>query len=136
MSEALYMRFADAFNERAYDRLDEVMVEDFVDHHPGLVDVTSLAVYKRNLAAVIDALEMRATPEDVAASGDRVYTRIRLTGRHVGRFLGLEPTGNEVVWYTHEIWRVRDGMFTERWAVDDLLSLVAQLGMRVPGWGD
>jgi predicted ester cyclase len=136
MSEALYLRFAHAFNERAYDQLDEVMVEKFVDHHPGIVDVTSLAVYKKNLAAVIDALEMKATPEDVVASGDRVFTRIKLTGRHVGRFLGLEPTGREVVWYTHEIWRVVDGKFTERWAVDDLLSLVGQLGVPVPGWGD
>jgi predicted ester cyclase len=136
MSEALYMRFCDAFNERAYDQLDEVMVENFVDYHPGLVDVTSLAVYKKNLAAVIDALEMKATPEEVVAAGDKVYTRIKLTGRHVGRFLGLDPTGNDVAWYTHEIWRFADGKFTERWAVDDLLSLVSQLGFKTPGWGD
>jgi len=65
-----------------------------------------------------------------------VYTLIKLTGRHVGRFLGLEPTGNNVLWYTHEIWRFVDGRFTERWAVDDLLSLVSQLGFKTPGWGD
>jgi predicted ester cyclase len=136
MSEELYLRFADAFNSRAYDQLDDVMVDDFIDHHPGLVDVTSLAVYKKNLAAVIDALEMKATPEEVVAAKDRVFTRIKLTGRHVGTFLGLAPTGNELIWYTHESWRVENGKFVERWAVDDLLSLVGQLGAPVPGWDD
>jgi predicted ester cyclase len=136
MSEELYLRFADAFNSRAYDLLDDVMVSDFVDHHPGLVDVTSLAVYKKNLAAVIDALEMVATPEEVVAAKDRVFTRIKLTGRHVGKFLGLAPTGRRLEWYTHETWRVEDGKFVERWAVDDLLSLVGQLGAPVPGWDD
>jgi len=134
MSRELYLRFADAFNRRAYDQLGEVMADDFVDHHPGLVDVTSLAVYAKNLAAVIDALEMTATPEDVVAVDDKVFTRIRLGGRHVGKFLGIAPTGNEVGWYTHELWRVADGKFVERWAVDDLLSLVGQLGVPLPGW--
>jgi len=136
MSEELYLRFADAFNNRDYDLLDDVMVSDFIDHHPGLVDVTSLAVYKKNLAAVIDALEMIATPEEIVAAGDKVFTRIKLTGRHVGKFLGLAPTGKQLLWYTHESWRVADGKFVERWAVDDLLSLVGQLGAPVPGWDD
>jgi len=65
------MRFCDAFNDRAYDQLDQVMVENFVDYHPGLVDVTSLAAYKKNLAAVIDALEMKATPEEVVVPATR-----------------------------------------------------------------
>jgi len=135
MSDAeLYHRFAEHFNNRAYDRLGEVMAEDFTDHHPGLVDVASLDVYRKNLAAVIDALEMTAHPEEVTAAGDRVYTRIRLTGRHTGTFLGLAPTGAALDWYTHEIWRVADGRFVERWAVDDLLTLLAQTGYPLPGW--
>jgi predicted ester cyclase len=135
-NEKLYLKFADIFNRRDYDQLDEVMVADFVDHHPGLVDVTSLAVYRKNLAGVIDALEMVATPEDVVGAGDKVFTRILLTGRHVGDFLGQAATGNELRWYTHELWRVADGRFVERWAVDDLLTLVGQLGVPLPSWGD
>ncbi|MFC0547843.1 ester cyclase [Kutzneria chonburiensis] len=135
-NEKLYLKFADIFNRRDYDQLDEVMVADFVDHHPGLVDVTSLEVYRKNLAGVIDALEMVATPEDVVGAGDQVFTRILLTGKHVGDFLGQAPTGNELRWYTHELWRVEDGRFVERWAVDDLLTLVGQLGVPLPSWGD
>jgi predicted ester cyclase len=135
-NELLYRRFADAFNSRSYDQLDEVMTQDFIDHHPGLVDVTSLAVYKRNVAAVIDALDMRATPEEIVGVGDKVFTRIRLTGRHVGAFLNVAPTGKPVDWYTHELWRVENGKFVERWAVDDLLSLLGQIGLPLPTWAD
>ena len=133
---ALYMRFADYFNHRDYDRLDEVMNQQFLDHHPGLVDVADLDIYKRNLKAVIDATEMIAHPEDVVQAGDKVFTRVKLTGRHVGRFLGVEPTGHAVEWYTNELWRVEDGKLVERWAVDDLFGLVAQMGVDLPSWED
>lgn len=134
MSRQLYMEFADVFNRRAYDQLGDVLADGFVDHHPGLVDVTGLAPYRKNLAAVIDALEMVASPEVVVAVDDKVFTRIRLSGRHVGTFLGLGPTGNAVSWYTHELWRTAGGRFVERWAVDDLLTLLGQMGVPLPGW--
>lgn len=133
---ALYMRFADCFNQRDYAKLDEVMAQAFLDHHPGLVDVADLDVYRRNLKAVIDATEMIAHPEEVVQAGDKVFTRVKLTGRHVGRFLGVEPTGNAVEWYTNELWRVADGKLVERWAVDDLFGLVAQMGVELPRWED
>lgn len=133
---ALYQQFLNAFNERDLDAMDAIMVVDFTDHHPGLVDVTSLDVYKRNLQFVFETLEMRGDAEEVAPFGDRVFTRIRLSGRHVGPFFGLEPTGRSVTWYTHEIWRHVAGRFVERWAVDDLFSLMAQLGVSLPQWQD
>ena len=80
----LYLAFAEIFNARAYDRLGEVLTPDFTDHHPGLVDVAGLAEYRRNLAFVVEALDMRAEPRDVASAGEMVYTRVKLTGRHVG----------------------------------------------------
>lgn len=135
-SAKLYLRFADIFNARDYDRLGEVLAADFTDHHPGLVDVTSLEIYRRNLAAVVAALDMRAEPEQVLVTEDMVSTRIRLTGRHVGPFLGLEPTGADLDWYTHEIWRLEGDRFVERWAVDDLTGLLGQTGFPLPTWSD
>jgi predicted ester cyclase len=132
----LYLRFADLFNARDYAGLAAVLAPGFTDHHPGLVDVAGLEVYRRNLAAVVEALDMRAEPEQLLASGVVVSTRIRLTGRHVGPFLGLEPSGRPLDWYTHEIWRREGERFVERWAVDDLLSMLGQTGFPVPGWVD
>ncbi len=84
--ERLYLQFADILNRRDYDQLDQVMVQNFIDHHPGLVDVTSLADYRKNVAAVTEALDMTVTAEDVVAAQDKVFTRIKLSGRHVGNF--------------------------------------------------
>jgi len=134
--EAIYRRFADIFNSRDYDALDTVMVADFLDHHPGLVDVTELSTYKRNLAAVINATEMKAHIDDIVAAGDKVFTRITLTGRHVGDFLGVPASGNPLEWVTHELWRAKDGRMVERWAVDDLLTLLHQMGVKLPLWSD
>lgn len=130
----LYLRFAELFNARDYDRLGEVLAPDFTDHHPGLVDVHGREEYRRNLAAVIGALDMRAEPEHVLEHDGVVSTRIRLTGTHRGSFLGLEPTGAALDWYTHEIWRAEDGRFAERWALDDLVGLFGQLGVALPAW--
>ena len=95
-----------------------------------------MAVYKKNVAAVTDALDMRAVPEEIVGVDDKVFTRIRLTGRRAGYFLGVPPTGNPVEWYTHELWRVENGKFVERWAVDDLVSLLGQIGVPLPQWAD
>jgi predicted ester cyclase len=133
----LYLRFAEFFNARDYEGLGSVLAHDFTDHHPGLVDVTGLETYRRNLAAVIEALDMHAEPEQLLGSGGAMLsTRIRLTGRHVGTFLGLEPTGRPLEWYTHEIWHRRGRRFVERWAVDDLLGMLAQTGFPTPVWVD
>ena len=132
----LYLAFAEIFNARAYDRLGEVLTPDFTDHHPGLVDVAGLDEYRRNLAVVVEALDRRAEPHDVASAGDMVYTRVMLTGQHVGTFLGLESTGTGLSWYTHEIWRVDGDRFRERWAVDDLHGLLGQIGYPLPTWTD
>jgi predicted ester cyclase len=134
--EALYRRFADIFNRREYDALDSVMSANFVDHHPGLVDVTQLDIYKRNLASVINATEMIARIDDIVATGDKAFTRITLTGRHVKEFLGVPPTGNRLEWVTHELWRAEHGLMVERWAVDDLLTLLHQMGVAMPLWSD
>lgn len=132
----LYDAFARILHAREFAALGSVLAQDFVDHHSGLVDVPGLEVYRRNLAAVTTALDMRAEPESVVGAGDLVFTRVRLTGRHVGTFLGLAPTGAALCWYTHELWRTRQGRFVERWAVDDLLTLVRQTGFPLPAWTD
>ncbi|RKH12584.1 hypothetical protein D7V97_08075 [Corallococcus sp. CA053C] len=131
----LQARVVEAINHRDYDALDEALSQDFVDHHPGLVDVTSLAVYKRNLAFVNDSLQMKATVEHVVEAGDMLFTHVKLTGKHVGPFFGIEPTGNALAWYTNELWRMKDGKLVERWAVDDLVSVFSQMGVPMPSWG-
>jgi predicted ester cyclase len=120
-------------NDRDYALLERIMAPDFLDHHPGIGDdVTSRDTYLQTLQYVHETLDMSAKVDVSFTAGDRVVTRVTLSGRHVGPFLGIAPTGRQVEWVTMEVYRVEDEQIRERWAVDDLLGLVAQLGVEVP----
>lgn len=123
---ALYSRFLSALNTADYDEIAEVIAVDFEDHHPGF-EVHGLDDYLTALRAAHDDLQLEGNLVEALAIDDKVVTRCRLTGRHVGPAFGFPPTGGEVAWTTTEIWRVADGKLVERWAEDDLLGLRGQL---------
>lgn len=127
----LYLRFLKAMNSPDYDKLDQIFDASFVDHHPGF-DLNSFDDYKNALKAAHQAVNIQAILDEIMAFGDKVITRATLTGKHVDLFLGIPPTGKEVIWTTTEIWRIDQGQFVERWAQDDLLGLVRQLGTSLP----
>lgn len=125
---ALYQRFLKALNDANYDELAEVIDSLFADHHPGF-EIDGIKSY---LDAVRDAhttLKINCEPEEVIAVNDKVITRVRLTGEHVGTVLGVPATGRRVSWTTTEIWRIANGRLVERWAQDDLLGLREQLSV-------
>jgi predicted ester cyclase len=123
---AVYRRFLDAFNAARYDEVAEVIAADFVDHHAGF-DINGLASYLEALKNAHTTLRIHGEIEQILEDGDRVTTRVRLTGKHVGTVLGVPATGRDVAWDTTEIWRVSDGVLVERWATDDLLGLREQI---------
>src|SRR5512135_1872121 len=127
-SAELYQRFLEALNTGNYGRMDQLIAPDFVDHHPGF-DINGLDSYKAALSEARESLQLQAEAEDILQTDDKVITRVRLTGTHVGTFMGIPRTGRRVTWGTIEMWRVSGGRFAERWAQDDLLGLREQLSM-------
>jgi predicted ester cyclase len=67
--------------------------------------------------------------EDEICEGDKVVARVTMHGRHVGEFLGKEPTGKEFATKQIHIWRVVDGKVIEHWSVRDDLGQALQLGL-------
>ncbi|MEU5385064.1 ester cyclase [Kitasatospora cineracea] len=122
----LYRRFLDALNRNDPDGIAAVIDPAFRDHHPGF-DISSLESYQQALKAAHDALDLRGELQEAFTAGDRVVTRVKLTGTHRGELLGIPATGRPVEWTTTEIWRAEDGLLAERWAQDDLLGLKEQL---------
>ncbi|WFE62843.1 ester cyclase [Micromonospora sp. WMMD714] len=122
----LYRTFLQAFNDADYDTVRSVIAPGFVDHHPGF-EITSQDTYLEALVEAHKTLAIHGELLDIIDSGDKVVTRVRLHGVHQGPVLGVEATGRQAQWETTEIWQVADGVFTERWATDDLLGLKAQL---------
>jgi predicted ester cyclase len=126
-NSALYGRFLDTFNRGDLAAVAELIAPDFEDHHPGF-DISGRDSYLTALRDARETLRIRGELLEALETGDKLTTRVRLSGKHVGPVLGVEATGRDVTWDTNEIWRVRGDVFAERWAVDDLLGLRRQIG--------
>ena len=123
----LYQRFLAAFNAGDNEDIARVIAIDFEDHHPGF-EINGIESYLQALRDIQLSLAINGTLEEIHPVGDdRVLTRVRLTGKHIGTVLDIPATGKAVEWTTTEIWRADNGVLTERWAQDDLLGLRAQL---------
>jgi hypothetical protein len=76
--------------------------------------------------------DFSVTNEEVIASGDKVVVRSTARGTHTGTFVGIPPTGKQVAFAAIDIHRVVDGQIAEIWHVEELLSLLIQIGVVTP----
>lgn len=68
------------------------------------------------------------TVEDVAVSGDLVWTRNRARGINTGAVMGNAPTGKAVETDVIDICRFEGGQVVEHWGIADQLGLMIQVG--------
>ena len=72
---------------------------------------------------------MRFEISDLICEDDKVVARVTVRGKHVGEFLGKQPTGKEYAVEHIHIYRIADGMLIEHWSVRDDLGQSMQLGL-------
>ena len=108
--------------------LDELTSDDFVDHSvpPGLPpgrDGTKqlLTMY---FAAFSD---LQATIDDMVAEGDKVVVRGTVRATHQGEFMGIPPSGKQMMFTGIHIFRIAEGKIAEHWLEVDMLGLLQQL---------
>jgi predicted ester cyclase len=111
--------------------LDELMAVDIAEHQrgnrsgrDGAKDVV------RTLHAWMSDFSL--TVEDLAVSGDTVWTRNRGRGVNTGSVMGHPPTGRSVEVDVIDIIRFEDGKAVEHWGIADQLGLMLQVGA-MPG---
>jgi predicted ester cyclase len=68
------------------------------------------------------------TVEDIAVSGDVVWTRNRARGVNTGSVMGFGPTGGPVETDVIDIGRFEDGKLVEHWGIADQMGLLLQVG--------
>ena len=125
--------------ERAYELINAgdidgfgaLLADDFVEHEqsPGLAPTRDgvMNFFRMYVAAFPD---LRMTPEDVLASGDKVVVRVRATGTHEGEFMGVPATGKSIDVQAIDIVRFGDdGLAHEHWGVFDAMTMMQQLGV-------
>jgi predicted ester cyclase len=113
------------------DILDEVMVEDFVDHGEALFgSPRGRETLRQGIVALHDILpDLNVFLEEVIAEGDLVGVRGVMRCTHVGTFLGVPGTGHQLTWPGNAMFRVIDGKIAERWFNSDGISILRQLGL-------
>ncbi len=72
--------------------------------------------------------DLRVTVEDAIADHDRVVSRWRLEGTHVGPLMGIAASGRLIRIEAIRIDRIEDGKIVESWMQWDTLGLLEQIG--------
>ncbi len=127
--EAVSQRWYDGFNSGDLSIIDEVLAPDWADYPPPPGPGTDVENYKQVVLGTRAAFpDIRFETQDFIVDGDRVAVRSIATGTHEGEFLGIPPTGRVIEFQTIDIHRVVDGQIVETYHVEDLLSVLIQVG--------
>lgn len=123
------------FYEEVFNKKNLTSIGDFLDPHivehslpPGLP--AGIEGSKQFIGMYLAALpDLRLTPEDMVAEGDRVVVRFTLSGTHKGELMGIHPTSRKVTITGIQILRVASGKIAENWINLDALGMLQQLGV-------
>lgn len=107
---------------------DRVVAPGCVDHGAPPGTPPGPAGYLGTMRFLRAALDLRFHELDRGVTGDKVWLRVRYTGRHQGELFGMPATGREFTFDSMHLYRVADGQVAEHWAVRDDLALLRQLG--------
>jgi predicted ester cyclase len=67
---------------------------------------------------------------DQLAEGDLVCTRKLFRATHTGVFMGIPPTGENVVINVMDLIRLKNGQYTEHWGMSNIPEIVARLSAK------
>jgi len=110
--------------------IDELVSPDFVDHSAWPSIPATREGVRQIFAMFLAALpDLHIVIHDQIAEEDRVATRKTLRGTHQGEFLGVPPTGKELVIDVIDILQLKDGRITDHWNLVDQHGLLQQLGL-------
>ena len=132
-NKAIARQVYEAFNRNDLEGMLAKIADDAVDHAlpPGLP--SGKDGIRQSLEMWTGAFsDLQLAPVVLIAEGDLVAAHVRCTGRHTGEFMGQAATNKRVDITITEIFRVENGLMTERWATEDNLAMFTQLGLQPP----
>lgn len=108
---------------------EQTVDADLIDHNPLPGQPAGRAGQEYAVGALREGFpDMVATVEQQIAEGDMVVVRGTVKGTHNGAFMGLAPTGISAEMDWIDIYRLEDGKIAEIWHVENMGSLMSQLG--------
>jgi len=125
--------FDEVINQENHAIIDTIYAPDVIVHDPFMGEAHGVDAFKQLLGMFDVAFpHHRVAIENVTAEDDLVYVLHTHTATHTGPFMGMPPTGKEIVVNGIELFRLRDGKIAEFWRKDDDGSMLMQLGILPP----
>ncbi|MCI0396368.1 MAG: ester cyclase [Chloroflexi bacterium] len=136
-NKAIVRRLADeVWNKGNLAVIDELVAEAFVDNNPPLPGLPAGREGFRQwaLGGRTGFPDCQLAIEDLLAEGDRVALYWTFYGTHLGELPGLPPpAGKRIAVKGIYLMRLSNGQVVERWANEDSISLLQQLGVMPSG---
>ena len=99
------------------DAAEEIFVPDYVE-----AAKQEAADFRLGFPDVV------STIEDLIAEGDKVVARWTSRATHQGEYMGIPPSGKEVMFTGISVYRIEAGKIAESWNEEDELGLMRQIG--------
>ncbi|HTP18046.1 MAG TPA: ester cyclase [Solirubrobacteraceae bacterium] len=129
-NKALVRRIIDeAWNRGDLAIVDETFAADYTEHNPRPGQATGIEGYKGGITMLRTAFpDLSLDLQEILAEGDRTAVRYTLHGTHEGGLMGLPASGRRVASDGMVFARFENGKVVERWGVQDMLTLLQQIG--------
>jgi steroid delta-isomerase-like uncharacterized protein len=125
----------EVFTQGNLDAAEEIYAPNVIIHQTATAAIPAGEdIHGAEAARQIAAARRRAFPDlqitvqDQVAEGDKVATRFRARGTHLGELAGRAPTGKEVELTGINICCIEGGKIAEHWPQADILGMMRQLG--------
>ena len=127
--ETVRLLIDEVFNQGNLSVLEEIVHPDYCYESPtetmeGIADLKAFAQAFRSAFP-----DLHISIDDQIAEGEKVSTRISMTGTHRGDFLGLPATDRKVELQGVVLSRLEEGLIKNEWELLDQLALLQQLGI-------
>ena len=117
--------FLDGYVNQNFERLHEIMAEDYLDHSPcHATSCDECIAALRNTAEGFRDMEIEI--RDMIEEDRKVAARIYFSCIHTGGY-SIPATGNRVGFEALEIFRLEDGLIVESWGYWPNTAIVRQI---------
>ena len=124
------MNFYDAFGKGQVEKLDKIIVRNWVSHDPNPGQEQGREGFKKFIPLVHSAISnVHWKVEEMIEEGNTIVVRSTMTAKHTGPLLGVEATGKTFTMKAIDVHHFnRRGMVTETYHLEDRVAYLAQVG--------
>jgi predicted ester cyclase len=127
LNKAVVIRFnREVLEQGNFTTYQEIVSPDFINHTaPAGTDNGFQATFDFVDQVVRKAFpDLRMEIKNMVAEGNKVFTHKLLHGTHIGEFMGIKGSGKQVVIPTMDIIYLKDGIYTDHWAIRDIQDVL------------